>query len=565
MGVEALTLSSFGPTGWEAEKLPPVAQTLPEMLDHLAASRPDSEVLVSSSGRLTYRELASKVGSCAAALAKLGVNRTSHVALLAPNIEEWLVAAFATMRLGVPVDCFNTWVRAWDLDFLLKSAQTEVLIMTPGVRSHDLLGELKTLVPEFWDSRGPVVSRDFPALRHLITIGDVAVETPLPCAARDFHTLLAETAGGSIPLNRAAGAEPAVIVYTSGTTSYPKAVPLCHRHLIENGHAIGERMGFGAHERVWLGSPLFWSYGIANAAMATITHGGCLVLQERFAPVEAAGVLASERCTAVYLLPSLALSLEEGAAAEVRAIESLRTGVMIGRPEEVERAIIELAIPQLCNVYGQTETYGNCCVTPYAAPDPERVSTQGPPLPGVELRIVDPGTHDVVPIGERGEIWVRGRITLGYANNPEATREAFTDDGWYRTGDIGMMSPDGGLQFSGRRSEMIKSNGINISPAEVEGFIAGLPAVEEVVVVGAPHPARGEVAIAFIVARSGQPISESSVLQRCRDSIAGFKVPWAVEFIEELPRTATGKVTRKELTGPAADLVAMRLAAVVDP
>ncbi|WP_100345231.1 class I adenylate-forming enzyme family protein [Compostimonas suwonensis] len=562
MSSDSTRLSSFGPLAWDENRLPPEARTLPALLDQTAAVRPDADALVSSSGTLSYEELARRVGEFAASLATLGVSPGSRVALLAPNIEEWVVAAFAAMRLGVAVDSFNTWVRAWDLDFLLSSAKTETLIMTPSVRSSDLLGELATLVPEFWETGGPVHSERYPQLRNLITIGSGVRETPIPDSAHDFHDLIVRAAGRPAPENRARGDDAAVIVYTSGTTQYPKAVPLRHRHLIENGFAMGERAGFGDSERVWLGSPIFWSYGIANAAMTTLTHGGCLVLQERFTAAEAAQVLAREACTALYLLPSLALALEEEVAAEVRAIDSLRTGLIIGRGEEVERAIVELGIPELCNVYGQTETYGNCCVTPHEMPVSERVVTQGQPLPGVEVRIVDIESRETVPIGDQGEIWVRGRVTPGYLNNAEATREAITEDGWYRTGDLGTMRADGSIQFVSRHSDMIKSNGINISPTEVEAFIASLPPVEEVAVVGAPHPSRGEVPIAFVVPRAGQAASEEWIIGHCRDSVASFKVPWAVEFVRELPRTATGKLTRRELSAPAADLVSRRLAEV---
>jgi fatty-acyl-CoA synthase len=552
-------LSEFGPLAWEDGRTPPAAPTLPDLLDRLAAERPTDDALVSSAGTLSYQQLAEQAGAFAAALAARGVGPDSRVALLAPNIEEWMVAAFGVMRLGVPVDSFNTWVHAYDLDFLLRSSQATVLVTVPGVRSGDLLGELRTLLPELWDDGEEWKSEKYPQLRHVVVIGDDVNATPIPAAALDFATLTREGRERPVPPVMARAEDPAVVVYTSGTTQYPKAVPLVHRHLIENGHAMGERMGFGDRERVWLGSPLFWSYGIANAAMTTMTHGGCLVLQERFTATDAAALMAAERCTAAYLLPSLALALEEEAAAEVRDIPTLRTGLIIGRPEEVRRAVVDLGIPELCNVYGQTETYGNCCITPHTMPLEDRVLTQGPPLAGVELRIADLADGRPAPLGEQGEIWVRGRVTPGYLNNAEATSEAITADGWYKTGDVGVMRPDGGLQFVGRNTDMIKSNGINISPGEVEAFLATLDPVEEVVVVGAPHPTRGEVPVAFIVPRPGTHPTEDWIIEQCKASIANFKVPWGVVLVTELPRTVTGKLTRRDLVPSATDLVTQRL------
>jgi len=318
-------------------------------------------------------------------------------------------------------------------------------------------------------------------------------------------------------------------------------------------------MGLTNQDRVWLSSPLFWSFGGANAAMATLTHGACLVLHEVFTPQSAAEVLAKERCTAAYLLPSAIAALVDEVATEVSAVDSLRTGLTIGRPEEVRRAVDQLGIENICNVYGSTEVYGNCCVTFHDMPLELRLTCQGPPLEGVMLRIVDQESQKILPIGEAGELQVKGRVMAGYIGDPVATMKAITEDGWYRTGDTGRLQPDGTFQFVARHTEMIKTSGINVSPLEVEGFIASLDAVSEVVVVGAPHPSRGEVPVAFVVTKRGAELSSTELMQYCRSSIASFKVPWIVEIVEQLPKTTTGKIMRKSLTSTADSLVKNRL------
>jgi fatty-acyl-CoA synthase len=551
-----------GPLPWPEGGEPPVSGTLPDLLDSLAAGTPDAPALVAGEVHLSYSELSARAQAFAAALVDLGMTTQSRLGLLLPNIAEWAVAAFGGLRLGIPIDCFNTWVMAYDLEYLLEQSETQVLVMVPTVRNTDLLGELRKLVPEFWTTQpGELRSERFPKLKSLVVVGEVTGATPLPSGALQFDDLVAAASALPVPANAAQPGETAYIMYTSGTTQHPKAVPLQHRLLIENGFAIGSRQGLTSSDRVWLGSPLFWSFGGANAAMAAMTNGACLVLQERFTPQTTVTTVIEERCTAMYLLPAMVSALVEEVAEQMRSISSLRTGVVIGRPEEIERAAVDLGISEICNVYGSTETYGNCTVTPHDMPLADRLVSQGPPLVGVSLRVVDLETGAVLPPGTPGELQVKGRITTGYLGNEEATASAFTEDGWFRTGDTIIIRPSGDVQFVGRHTDMIKSSGINISPSEVEGFLVTHPAVEAVVVVGAPHPTRGEVPVAFAVLRQGAVATGDEIREFCKGAIASYKIPFVVEIIDRLPTTNTGKITRKELKQPAIDAVEARLLA----
>jgi fatty-acyl-CoA synthase len=550
-----------GPTQWDPEMSPPSCATLPELLDFQASHRPDAPALVAGESRLTYREFADRAHQFAAVLQKLGVTAQSRIALLAPNVEEWLVAAFGALRMGIPLDTFNTWVLAWDLEHLLATSKTEILITIPAIRSTNMLTELRGLIPELWSAEpGSFASEKFPSLKHVIVVGEPADSSEFPSGAHKFDVLMREARGAHTPPNLAGGESTAYVMYTSGTTQYPKAVPLEHRELIENGFAIGTRMGLSADDRVWLGSPLFWSFGGANAAMAAITHGACLVLQERFTSEGAAELLQAEKCTAAYLLPSMVASLAEDVAAEIRQIDSLRTGIIIGRSEEVRRAVVELDIPEICNVYGSTEVYGNCCVTPHTMPLEERLISQGPPLQGVQLRVTAIESGEVLPLGEMGELQIRGRVMAGYIGNSEATEAALTNDGWFRSGDTVLLRTDGTMQFISRHSDMIKTSGINVSPSEVESFLEAHPAVDRVAVVGAPHPARGEVPVAFVVLHPGFDVTGGEIRDYCKGAIASFKIPWVVQVITEIPQTSTGKMMRRDLKEPAIAAVNAQLA-----
>lgn len=517
---------------------PPKAQTLPAMVGDLAATSPGAPALVAGPVRATYAELNDAARRGATALERLGIGPGDGVGLLASNTADWTVVALATMRRGARVDAFNTWVKTYELDFLLRTSRCPVLVMSPSVRSSDLLTALAELVPEVWRSRpGEWRSERFPELRSVVLLDDA---DQAPIGALRWQDLLGAVEPETCE-SAARAEDVAFVLYTSGSTRDPKAVPLRQRDTIVNAFHIGERMGLTAEDRVWLGSPLFWSYGGANAWPATVTHGACLVLQEHFEAHPAAELMAKEEVTAAYLLPTITDALV-GVGDLVRSVSSLRTGLTIGRPDEVARAIDELDIPELCNVYGSTEVYGNCCVTPHDAPQDWRVTTQGPPLPGVELRTVDTEGR-VQEIGELGELQVRGRVTPGYLNADSPT--AINDDGWFRTGDQLRIRPDGAVEFAARLTEMIKTSGINVAPAEVEGYLSTHPSVAEVAVVGAPHPSRGEVVMAFVVA-SGD-IDGAALREYCRAGIASFKVPWDVVVLSELPRTGTGKLTRKAL------------------
>lgn len=538
----------------------PGARTLPELLMQCAGNGPDREALVAGTQRFTYAKLADEVAVAAAALAGLGVGAGDCVALLAPNIAEWIVIALGAHSVGARVDAFNTWAKAYDLDHLLSTSQAKVLITVDAVRNSSLIDEVVSLIPELAvesavERRGP----RYPSLRHVVVIGG-----DVPRGAHRWAELT-DQARAERPDLRSVMVDPstratdiAYVVYTSGSTKHPKAVPLAHRNLVVNGFHIGERMGLVATDRIWFGSPLFWSFGCANALMATLTHQACFLLQEQFEPIAAVDVMSRERATAAYLLPAMTDALARNGAEKMRALEHLRTGVTIGRADEVERAAVTLGVHEICNVYGATENYGNCCVTDRRQPLEERLHTQGRPLPGVEVRVVDPDTGAVLPPGSTGELHVRGRIMPGYLNDEAATAAAITSDGWYRSGDRMTLNKDGSVTYIARLTDMIKTAGINVSPAEVESFLATHPDIAEVVVLGAPHPTRDQVAVAFVVSRRDS-LTADEVIDYCRRNIAGYKVPWAVSIVASIPKTVTGKLARRNLLDAATALTATRV------
>jgi fatty-acyl-CoA synthase len=230
-------------------------------------------------------------------------------------------------------------------------------------------------------------------------------------------------------------------------------------------------------------------------------------------------------------------------------LAGMRTGLTIGLPEDVRMTIEAVNARELCNVYGLTETYGNCAVTDAHDPLDVRLTTQGLPLPGMEIRAVESGTGRPLPPGEVGELRVRGHLTPGYYRDPEQTRAAFDPEGWLITGDLGLVRPDGRVSFRGRLKELIKTGGANVAPLEVEAVLMAHAAVKQAYVVGVPDPVRGEVGVAAVELREGAAATAEALTAWCRERLASYKVPARVVFrkADEFPRTATGKVQKPRL------------------
>jgi len=295
--------------------------------------------------------------------------------------------------------------------------------------------------------------------------------------------------------------------------------------------------------------PLFWSFGSANALPAIMTHAGTLVLQESFEPGEALALLDEQRCSVYYGMANMARAMLEHPDRRRRALAAMRTGLTIGLPEDVQMTMEAVGARELCNVYGSTETYGNCAVTDAHEPLALRLETQGRPLPGMTIRVVDPETGRTLPAGAAGEFRVKGHVTPGYYKDAEQTRAAFDADGYFVTGDLGLIGADGRLRFRGRLKEMIKTAGMNVAPLEVEAVLLSHAAVKQAYVVGVPDRARGEAVVAAVELHDGAPASAEALTAFCRERLAGYKVP--VRFVfrkaDEFPRTPTGKMQKPRL------------------
>jgi fatty-acyl-CoA synthase len=518
----------------------PASRTLPALLEELAGRQPDHELIVGGGDRLSYAETRRRARALAKGLRRLGIGTGDRVALVMANRPEWLLIDFAVMMLGATLVPISTWSRPRELEYVLAHCGVSTLITIPRLGAQRFLDAVSEM-------GGPGGAR-LPDLRRVVVAG--AERLPGTIALDDLADLGRDVPDAEIDAaQRAVTPEDvACILYTSGTTSTPKGVQLCHRGLIENMWNIGERQHLTPADRMWMGISLFWSFGCANALVAVMSHGGTLVLQEQLEAGEALALIERERCTVYYGTPNIALALTEHPDRPRRDLSSLRTGAAIGPPAAMQM-VMDLGAREICNVYGLTECYGNCSVTDAHDAPEVRLNTVGYPLPGMEIRVVDRESRKPLAAGEIGEILVRGHLTPGYYRDPEKNAAAFAADGFLLTGDLGVIGDDGRLRFRGRIKEMIKTGGINVAPLEVEEVLMGDPAVEQAYVVGLPDPRKEEILVAVVVPKPGRDVDPVALRALCRHALAAYKVPQEIHVMarEALPVTSTGKVQKFRL------------------
>jgi fatty-acyl-CoA synthase len=528
----------------------PRARTLGVLLDDLARSQPGAEAVVSRDDRVTYAALRARVDDVARALLALGVRRGDRVALLLPNRPEWLITAFAAAKIGAPLVAISTFSTPREIAWTLEHARPRVVVTMESFRGRTYLGAIHDMCPELATATpGALRSVRLPDLTAVITIDERRHDGALRWAELSARAAPVSSSAVATAQKAVEPTDVALVLYTSGSTATPKGVTLAHGGVLDNGFDIGERQRLTAADRLWLSVPLFWSFGSANALPAMLTHGGTLVLQESFDPGEALELLDRERCSVYYGMANMARAMLEHPDRGHRALAAMRTGLTIGLPEDVEMTMEAVNARELCNVYGSTETYGNCAVTDARDARELRLTTQGLPLPGMQIRVVDPASGRPLAPGEVGEFRVKGHVTPGYYRDPEQTRAAFDDAGFFVTGDLGLLGDDGRVRFRGRLKELIKTGGANVAPLEVEAILLAHPAVKQAYVVGVPDRARGEVGVAAVELHAGAAASEDALRAFCRERLASYKVPARVVFrkAEEFPRTATGKVQKPQL------------------
>jgi fatty-acyl-CoA synthase len=349
----------------------------------------------------------------------------------------------------------------------------------------------------------------------------------------------------------------AYIMYTSGTTGFPKGV--MQRHNVVRGVVdVADRLGMTPRDVTLTYLPLYHIYAVIVSALMSPLTGSRQVVTATFDPAESLQLIESERITLIHGFDTHFKALLEHPTRAERDLSSLRTGLAAAgmqASEPIARRAQEL-LPTV-TVWGMTEV-GGAGTLSYPDSDFEvRTTMSGWPLPGYEIKIVDPVSGLAQPPGELGEICFRGsRVMQGYYRKPEETERTIDADGWLHSGDVGYLREDGCLRFMGRYKDMLKVGGENVDPMEVEGFLLEDPRVNHVAVVGTPDPRLAEVPVAFVIREHGAALSEEDVIGLCRGQMASFKIPRRVYFVDQFPMTGSGKIQKYLLRDEARRLAA---------
>jgi acyl-CoA synthetase (AMP-forming)/AMP-acid ligase II len=509
---------------------------VPAALERAAREFGDAEAVVDGDVRWSFEELWVESRLVAHALAAHGVRPGDRVALWAPNSARWIAASFGIYTAGAILVPVNTRFKGMEAAHVLRRSGATMLLSSTDAVGTDLLALL-----------GGV--GDLPAL------GDVVVmEGPARPGALGWDDFVAPGVNaddGSLP--PVDSDDLADIIFTSGTTGAPKGAMLGHGPSVRTYEAWSDAVGLRRHDRYLCVYPFFHTAGLKSAVLACVLRGATVLPHAVFDAGVVMQRVADERITVLPGPPTVFQSMLEHPDRARFDLSSLRlsvTGAATVPVEVVRRMRDDLHIGTVVTGYGLTETTGTVSMCRHDDPPEVVATTIGKPLSGVSVRIVDDKGF-AVPPGQTGEILVRGfNVMRGYFDDPEASAAAFDEEGYLRTGDIGLMGDDGNLRITDRKKDMFIVGGFNAFPAEIEGIMLTHPGVAQVAVVGRPDDRLGEVAQAYVVRRADDAIDEAGLIAWCRQHMANYKVPRKVHFVDELPLTASGKVQRFRLRQP---------------
>jgi fatty-acyl-CoA synthase len=518
--------------------------TVTSMLDDVARRHPSREALVFLDRRLVYADLVREVERCARGLLALGVEPDDKVALWMPNRPEWLIVQHAVARIGAVLVAVNVRHRAHEIDYVLRQSGATTLLLQDHAGSVDYLERLDEVLPGL-KGRDPdrLGFERFPRLRRVICLAEDAYG-----GTHRYADVVAAGDDPSLDAVRAAR-RPLVtpdrvfsLLYTSGTTAFPKGAMISHENAVPHAFASGQRLGLSERDRVLHTLPFSGTWGGLLAPLMTWSHGAALVLADGFDARVALHLIEAERITVWNAVDAMLVAVLDHPELERHDRSSLRTGCVAmtggGRHGLFDEVIGRLGIPGAVQPYGMTEV--NALALCPAPDDPVELRRQAGvrPAEGIEARVVDPDTGRERPTDEPGELLLRGpQVTRGYYEKPEETRAAIDPDGWLHTGDLAVRDAAGHVFFVGRLKETLRIGHQMVAPAEIEAFLATHPKVAQAFVVGVPDPRLGEVPVAHVIPRPGTATTEAEIIAHCRGRLAGFKVPRHVFIVQDVPRT----------------------------
>ena len=536
-----------------ATEVPLIEQTIGAFFADMVARQPEREALVSRHQglRYTYRSLQTEAHRLASALLGLGLVPGDRVGIWSHNNAEWVLMQLATAQVGLVLVNINPAYRTSEVEYALNKVGCKLLVTMARFKTSDYLGMLRELAPEWvHGTPGQLEALQLPHLNTVVWIDEPGVGGEEPGLLR-FSDLMARGNAADPRIAQVAATlratDPINIQFTSGTTGFPKGATLTHRNILNNGFFIGECMKLTPDDRLCIPVPLYHCFGMVLGNLACLTHGSAIVYpNDGFDPLTVLHTVQDEKCTGLHGVPTMFIAeLDHPRFAEFD-LGSLRTGIMAGSPcptEVMKRVVEQMNLREITIAYGMTETSPVSFQSSTTDPLERRVSTVGRIQPMLEAKVVD-ADGNVVPVGEKGELLVRGySVMQGYWGDEARTREA-VQDGWMHTGDLATIDAEGYCNIVGRAKDMLIRGGENVYPREIEEFLFRHPKVQSVQVFGVPDVKYGEEICAWVVLKPGQDCTEDDIRDYCRDQIAHYKVPRYIRLVPDMPMTITGKVQK---------------------
>ena len=512
---------------------------------------------------ITHAQFAVEVDRVAKGLMAIGVEPGDHVAIWMTNRPEWLFTMYAVSRIGATLVPLNTRYRADDVAFTVADSESTVLISldrSGPVDYEAMLAEARPKMEAAGHLRRVVMLRGGQPHDEA---GEGAPRDPKPLGdSLTWEQMIIDGGGASDAdlASRAADVDAAqlmMLAYTSGTTGHPKGVMHTH-HPVRNVRERAMLWGNTANDVHMSYLPLFHLFGFSEVAMMCVITGASQVLMDVFDPHRVLDLTETHQATILHGFDSHWKDLLAAQAEQPRDVSSLRYGTLAAGMESstpTARAAQKVFCPTVSG-FGMSEVWAFISASHHSHSEEQRTEASGYPMAGIEYEIRDVETGELLPADTPGGLFVRGYSrTPGYWRRPEANVAAIDADGWFDSGDLARLRPDGHLVFMGRHKDMLKVGGENVSPAEVEGYLLASGDLIEIAVVGYPDERLAEVPVAFALAAPGSSITGDELIERCRGRIAGFKIPRQIFLVEELPMTPSGKIRKVELRALALELL----------
>lgn len=545
--------------------------TVGDMLEQTAEKYPNSQAFkyIDRDYYRSWSDFNKEVDIVAKGFIAMGIEKGDHVAMWATNIPEWILTLFACAKIGAILVTVNTNYKVFELEYLLRQSDTKVLVMSRGTKHSDYVQIINELCPSLKNSKPNDLKIDsLPFLKSIILADDE------PQAGMMLFNELFDKAKevSDAKLNRIKAEQDCHDVinmqYTSGTTGFPKGVMLTHYNIVNNGKSIGECMNFSHEDKLCIPVPFFHCFGLVLGIMASLTHGAAMVPLESYRPIDFLRAIDEEECTAIHGVPTMFIAALEHEEFDKFKFPKLRTGIMAGSPcpiKVMQLVVDKMGAKEITITYGQTEASPATTMTTIDDSLEIRVSTVGKAMPHVETKIINPETGETLGPNQQGEFCARGyNIMKGYYKMEDATAQAIDEDGWLHSGDLAMVDEDGYYKITGRIKDMIIRGGENIYPKELEEFMYTIHEVQDVQVIGVPSEQYGEEIMACIVLRQGMTTTADEIKRIVGENMARHKVPSYVEFMDEFPMTASGKIQKYKLRAWAIDKLNLKKAAEIE-